>query len=95
MLINTSLAIEIAKVVDDDGLGHFQQTAFGGFGLPVEMSSFFLSDAFVALPGTALFVGYADGQPCATAALVATGDVAGVYWVATLEEFRGRGLGRR
>jgi GNAT superfamily N-acetyltransferase len=39
------------------------------------------------------YVGYADGQPVATSALLITGDVAGVYWVATAEAFRGRGYG--
>ena len=39
------------------------------------------------------YLGRVAGEPVATAALVATGEVAGIYWVATRERFRGRGFG--
>jgi ribosomal protein S18 acetylase RimI-like enzyme len=39
------------------------------------------------------WVGYLDGQPVATAATVVHGGVIGVYNIATLPEFRERGLG--
>ena len=39
------------------------------------------------------FLGRLEGRPAATATLVRTGDVAGIYAVATVEEARRRGLG--
>lgn len=39
------------------------------------------------------FVGYVDGRPVATSALIVSDGVAGVYNVATLPEYRKRGLG--
>ena len=45
------------------------------------------------MPGVAFFVGYVAGEPACTSALVPTTVVAGIYWVATLERFRGRGYG--
>ena len=40
-----------------------------------------------------LYLGCVDGEPVCTSAVVATGAIAGIYWVATLEKYRGRGLG--
>ncbi len=85
--------LSIRHVSDSRGLTDFQQTAFGGFGLPTELSALFLSDAFLALPNAKLLAGYVDGEPCVSGALVTTGSVAGVYWIATLPDFRGRGFG--
>lgn len=39
------------------------------------------------------YLGRLDGQPVATSALFAQGDVAGLYGVASLPELRGRGIG--
>jgi hypothetical protein len=39
------------------------------------------------------YVGYSDGQPVAASALLVTDNIAGVYWVPTMEGFRGRGFG--
>jgi len=38
-----------------------------------------------------MFVGYVGDKPVCTSCLVATGPVAGVYWVSTLPDYRGRG----
>ncbi|MEZ4523789.1 MAG: GNAT family N-acetyltransferase [Thermomicrobiales bacterium] len=45
-------------------------------------------------PGVALFVGYVEGQPVATARLVCYGSVAEITGVQTLESHRRRGFGR-
>ncbi len=87
------LDLAIRCVDDAETLEHFQKTAFAGFGLPVEAAPLFLTREFLERSGVALFVGYADGEPASTASVVATSGVAGIYWVATLERFRGRGYG--
>jgi GNAT superfamily N-acetyltransferase len=47
----------------------------------------------LAVPGAALCVGDVAGSPVATALLLATGRVAGIFWVATLEGQRRKGYG--
>jgi ribosomal protein S18 acetylase RimI-like enzyme len=85
--------LEVRRVCSPEELEHFQSTAIVGFGLPVQAGPIFLTRQFFELPNVELYVGYLDGRPACTSALVASGDVAGIYWVATLERFRGRGLG--
>ena len=86
--------LEVRRVHSSEELQHFQATASVGFGLPVQAGPIFLTRHFFELPNVELYVGYVDGRPVCSSALVATGDVAGIYWVATLERFRGQGLGQ-
>jgi GNAT superfamily N-acetyltransferase len=85
--------LEIRRVADTATLTDFQNTAFEGFGLPVAAAPLFLTEQLVGLPGVAFFVGYVAAEPACTSALMPTTGVAGIYWVATLERFRGRGFG--
>ncbi len=85
--------LTIRRVDDPATLADFQRTAFVGFGFPAEGGATFLTEGLLESPESALFVGYVDGSPASTAMLVATGPVAGIYWVATIPERRGRGYG--
>ncbi len=85
--------LEIRRVRTPAELARFQQTAFEGFGLPVQLGPLFLTDALLASPGVELHLGQIDGAPVSTSCLVVTADVAGIYWVATVESHRRRGLG--
>ncbi len=85
--------LRIERVTTSDALVPFRETAFEGFGLPVAAAKLFLTEPMLAMPTVRFYLGRVDGEPAATAALVATGAVAGIYWVATREPFRGRGLG--
>ena len=85
--------LEIRRVSDTVTLEDFQKTAFEGFGLPVAAAPLFLTEQLMGLPGVAFFVGYVAGEPVCTSLLLPTTDIAGIYWVATLERFRGRGYG--
>ena len=71
----------------------FREAAFRGFGYPVAAAHIFLSERVLELPQVRLFSGLVDGVVVATSMLIATGGVAGIYWVATLEEHRGLGFG--
>ena len=53
----------------------------------------FLNDRLLALPQVRLYAGLVDGTVVATSMLVATDRIAGIYWVATIEERRRRGHG--
>jgi GNAT superfamily N-acetyltransferase len=85
--------LAISEVVSDEDLALFQSTAFLGFGLPEQAGPLFLTPQLRALPQVMLYLGRIDGTPVCTSALVLTGEVAGIYWVATREDSRGRGLG--
>jgi GNAT superfamily N-acetyltransferase len=83
--------VEIRTVGDELELEHFLDTAVAGFGNPTPR--LLIGAHVVNHPAVTLFVGYVDGAPVATSALVTTGPVAGIYWVSTLKPYRGRGLG--
>lgn len=85
--------VSIRRVDDAKSLDDWSRTAFVGFGLPERAAHLFLTEDLVALPAFEAFVGYVDGQPVCTSSLFESAGVAGVYWVATLEGQRGRGLG--
>jgi hypothetical protein len=85
------LAIE--EVRTPAALVAFREAAFRGFGFPVAAARLFLDERLLGLPRVRLYAGIVDGAAVATSILVATGDVAGVYWVATAQEHRGRGYG--
>lgn len=85
--------LEISEVCCDTELAAFQQTAFAGFGFPGRLGALFLTRWLQRAPGVALYLGRVDGAPACTSMLSATGHVAGIYWVATLPEYRRRGFG--
>lgn len=85
--------LEIARVRTPEQLVAFQETAFEGFGMPKQLGKLFLTEQLLATPGVELYLGSFDGTPVSTSCLVPTPGVAGIYWVATLEAHRGRGLG--
>lgn len=85
------LAIE--RVRTPEQLARFREAAFAGFGYPVAGARLFLNERLLALPHVRMYAGFVAGAVVATSMLVATGDVAGIYWVATVEGQRGRGYG--
>jgi hypothetical protein len=83
----------IREVTTPELLVGYRETAFAGFGYPVAIAPRFLNDRLLALPQVRLFAGLVDGAVVSTSMLIASGAVAGIYWVATLEAHRGRGYG--
>jgi GNAT superfamily N-acetyltransferase len=71
----------------------FREAAFRGFGHPVAAAHMFLNERLLALPQVRAYSGLVEGAVVATSILVATGYVAGIYWVATLESHRRQGYG--
>ncbi len=86
-----SLAIQEVRSLEE--LVAFREVAFRGFGYPAAIAHLFLTDQLVALPQVRLYAGRVDGVVVATSMLITTGSIAGIYWVATLEDQRGRGFG--
>lgn len=88
-----SPGLEIQPVRTREQVLAFRQAAFRGFGYPVAAAHLFLSERVLELRQVRLFSGLVNGAVVATSMLIATGNVAGIYWVATLEEHRGLGFG--
>ena len=81
----------IRRVADEAGLADHYAIVVEAFGLPLEFARGVMPAE--ALAHEALYVGYVDGEPVATA-LTYTGDATvGVYNVATREAWRRRGFG--
>jgi len=85
--------LAIREVRTPELLAGFGATAFRGFGYPEAMAPRFLNERLLALPQVRLYAGLVDGAVVSTSMLIASGAVAGIYWVATLEGHRGRGYG--
>lgn len=89
---NKETDLDIKKVVTPEELTHFQETIAEGFDFHSKVGPFLITERVHALPDAELFVGYADGRPAATSMLIRTGDIGGIYWVATLKKYRRHGF---
>jgi GNAT superfamily N-acetyltransferase len=86
-------SLEIRPVRTREEMIAFRETAFRGFGYPVAAAHLFLPEQTLELPKVRMFSGWVEGAVVSTSMLIATGGIAGIYFVATLEEHRGRGHG--
>jgi hypothetical protein len=68
--------------------------AYASIGFPPEVFGFY--DGLERLDGSdaAAFLAHLDGAPVSIAMTIVNHGVAGIYWVGSLSEARGRGLGR-
>lgn len=85
--------LRIEPVQTPEQLVAFREIAFAAFGYPVQAAHIFLNERVVACPGVELLSGLVDDRVVATSLLLVTHDVAGIYYVTTAEEQRGRGYG--
>jgi hypothetical protein len=68
--------------------------SYSSVGFPPEVFSYFESHPGLTADNAATFVAYVEGRPVAIAMTIVNNGVAGIYWVGSIEEVRGRGLGR-
>lgn len=85
--------LEIRPVRTPDALAAYAEAAFEGFGFPPGAAGLFLHERLLERSHVRLFAGRVHGAVVATSMLVATGAIAGVYWVATRPDRRRRGYG--
>lgn len=87
----------ITEIQGHDNLPIWADISFRGFQMPErtrdQYNAFVLSFAQGCYPAQKLFLAYVDGKPAATSLLFINGKTAGIYYVATLPEYRNRGLG--
>ncbi|MBI4500658.1 MAG: GNAT family N-acetyltransferase [Gemmatimonadetes bacterium] len=88
--------LEVRRAADAAQLTDFARVISEGASAASDIIQFYVdaSSALLALNSPQRFyVGYLSGEPVASAELTVTGEVAGVYGVATRERFRKRGFG--
>lgn len=85
--------LRIETVQAEAALVHCVAIAAEAFGMSPDDARMLAPMSYVRHPRSRLYLGHLDGRPVATSGLLVTGDIAGVYWVATAADFRRRGLG--
>jgi ribosomal protein S18 acetylase RimI-like enzyme len=87
---------EIRAIDDAQGVADFaavNASAYTIYGAPTEATASNFGRAHRVLePSNHAVVAYLDDEPVATAMIVCTHGIAGLYWVGTVEAARGRGL---
>ena len=83
---------EIAEVTDPDEREEFSTVTASAFEMPLDVAAQ-VDQAALAADDVRLFLGSVDGHPAASGLLLQSGDVAGVYSIGVVEEFRRRGIG--
>ncbi len=87
----TELTIEIATT--RGALIEHAAVLRDGFGMPQNVVDQLIRPGLLDEPRAAAFVGRVDGTPVSSSLLAVSGTTAGVYNVATPEQFRGKGYG--
>jgi ribosomal protein S18 acetylase RimI-like enzyme len=92
----TPAGVTVRHADDDAALEQTCRVVEQGYPVPLEAAEFFVRGIHLgnrADRAAANFLATVDGEPAACAAVCVSEGVAGIYCVATLERFRGRGLG--
>ncbi|MBM3675845.1 MAG: GNAT family N-acetyltransferase [Actinobacteria bacterium] len=88
--------VEIRAVVDDAGVRAFADVcaeAYTSLGAPADANrSHFEGPTALRGPHVHAALGYLDGTPVSGAMILMSHGIAGVYWVASVEAARGRGI---
>ena len=88
--------VTLRRVVDEEDRAAFadvQARAYPSLGMPAEVAPAVLNGLEVlCAPHIVTLLARLDGDPAAGAMVIVTHGVAGVYWVGTVPEARGRGL---
>lgn len=67
--------------------------AYSSIGFPPEVFRYYEDHSGLSADNVVAFLAYLDGKPVSIAMTIVSHGVAGIYWVGSLEEARGRGLG--
>ncbi len=89
--------IELRRVSTEDDAAEYWRVAiesYADLGFPPEIFAFYENNEYLWADGAAAFLANLDGRPAGISMTIVSHGVAGIYWVGTTEEARGRGLGR-
>jgi GNAT superfamily N-acetyltransferase len=93
----TAAGAELRQVSSAAEASDYWQVAtasYASIGFPPEIFAFYENNEYLWADGAAAFLAHMDGRPAAISMTIVSHGVAGIYWVGTTEEARGRGLGR-
>lgn len=94
-LPSLEIDIEIKKVESQKEITDFIEVVNRCFKLEEEVAKvMFSSPEVLNGENTAAYLIYHNNKPVSGVQIYKTRDIAGIYWVATLEEMRGQGLGK-
>jgi GNAT superfamily N-acetyltransferase len=84
---------QLSSADEADDYWRVATAAYASVGFPPEIFAFYESHEGLLADNVAAFLAYLDGTPVSIAMTIVSHGVAGVYWVGSLEEARGKGLG--
>jgi hypothetical protein len=88
--------VQLRRVASASDAADYWQVATGAYasiGFPPEIFAFYENHDGLAAGNAAAFVADLDGRPAGIAMTLVSHGVAGIYWVGTSDDARGRGLG--
>ncbi len=68
--------------------------SYTSIGFPPDVFGYYTDGTGLLADNVAAFIAHLDGTPVSIAMTIVTDGVAGIYWVGSLEQARGKGLGR-
>jgi GNAT acetyltransferase-like protein len=91
------LGAELRKLTATDQVTDFWRvatTSYASIGFPPEVFAGYTNHAGLLAENVVAFLALHDGEPVSIAMTIVSHGVAGIYWVGSLEQARGKGLGR-
>jgi ribosomal protein S18 acetylase RimI-like enzyme len=92
----TPAGVQLRRVVSASDAVDYWRIATGAYasiGFPPEIFAFYENHDGLTAANAAAFIADLDGRPAAIAMTIVSHGVAGIYWVGSSDDARGRGLG--
>ena len=83
----------VSSSADADDYWRVATSAYASLGFPPEIFAHYENQDKLSADNVAAFLARLDGRPAGIAMTIVSHGVAGIYWVGSTEEARGRGLG--
>lgn len=85
--------VDFSDVTDEEGLEDFIWVVATTYDIPYDAVERVTPSALLDDESMGFFVGYVDGEPITAGRLLVTDDIAGVYAINVVEEYRSQGIG--
>lgn len=85
--------VDVERVTDTEGLMTFADLSSATFGIPPDVARESVPESILSEATLVPLLGRVDGEPVGCGMLARTEDVAGVYTIGVLDEYRRRGIG--